>query len=67
MKKKGTVQNQDDGEPAKKSQGGCGVQQLTFTIEGMKIVRELYVVHCFDVMFLSISKALRLCLQSFKL
>lgn len=35
------------------------MQVLTFTIEGMKIVRELYVVHCFDVMFLSISKALR--------
>lgn len=34
------VQDQDDEEPAKKSRGGCGAQQPTFTIEGMKIIAE---------------------------
>ena len=34
------VQNEDTEEPAKKPRGGCGAQQPTFTIEGMKIIRE---------------------------
>lgn len=33
-------QDQDDGESAKKTRGGCGAQQPTFTIEGMKIIAE---------------------------
>ena len=34
------MQSQDNGEPVKKSRGGCGAQQPTFTIEGMKMIAE---------------------------
>ncbi|KAH9626354.1 hypothetical protein KSS87_010048 [Heliosperma pusillum] len=34
------MQGEDGDEPVKKSRGGCGAQQPTFTIEGMKIIAE---------------------------
>ncbi|KAL8143181.1 hypothetical protein V2J09_016213 [Rumex salicifolius] len=34
------VQGQDTGDEEKKSRGGCGAQQPSFTIEGMKMVAE---------------------------
>ncbi|KAL2896712.1 DNA-directed RNA polymerase II subunit 1 [Bienertia sinuspersici] len=34
------VENEDKTEPAKKSHGGCGAQQPSFTIDGMKIIAE---------------------------
>ncbi|XP_028066011.1 DNA-directed RNA polymerase II subunit 1-like [Camellia sinensis] len=34
------TQGQDTDEPVKKSRGGCGAQQPTLTIEGMKMIAE---------------------------
>ncbi|GAB4848421.1 DNA-directed RNA polymerase II subunit rpb1 [Ancistrocladus abbreviatus] len=34
------IQGQEAREPIKKSRGGCGAQQPTFTLDGMKMVAE---------------------------